>query len=48
LPDLSGKVFEGFWHIVERQLGHLEKVHPDYASGVRQALDANGARIAAE
>ena len=24
--------------IVERQLGHFEKVHPDYAAGVRQAL----------
>jgi len=34
--------------IVERQLGHLEKVHPDYAAGVRSALNANGARIAAE
>jgi catalase len=34
--------------IVERQLGHLEKVHPDYAAGVRNALNANGASIAAE
>lgn len=25
--------------IVERQLGHLEKVHPDYAAGVRAALN---------
>jgi catalase len=25
--------------IVERQLGHLHKVHPDYAAGVRAALD---------
>ena len=25
--------------IVERQLGHLAKVHPDYAAGVRAALD---------
>ena len=24
--------------IVERQLGHFEKVHPDYAAGVRKAL----------
>ena len=24
--------------IVERQLGHYEKVHPDYAAGVRKAL----------
>jgi catalase len=24
--------------IVERQLGHFEKVHPDYAAGVRAAL----------
>ena len=24
--------------IIERQLGHFEKVHPDYASGVREAL----------
>ncbi|HLH12248.1 MAG TPA: catalase [Methylovirgula sp.] len=30
--------------IIERQLGHLQKVHPDYASGVRQAL----ARLAEE
>jgi len=26
--------------IVERQLGHFEKVHPDYAAGVRAALAA--------
>jgi catalase len=26
--------------IVERQLGHFEKVHPDYAAGVRKALAA--------
>ena len=25
-------------NIVERQLGHFEKVHPDYAAGVREAL----------
>jgi len=25
-------------HIIERQLGHFEKVHPDYAAGVRAAL----------
>ena len=24
--------------IVERRLGHFEKVHPDYAAGVREAL----------
>ena len=24
--------------IIERQLGHFEKVHPDYAAGVRAAL----------
>ena len=24
--------------IVERRLGHFEKVHPDYAAGVRAAL----------
>ena len=24
--------------IAERQLGHCEKVHPDYAAGVRKAL----------
>ena len=24
--------------IIERQLGHFEKVHPDYAAGVRSAL----------
>ena len=26
-------------NIIERQLAHFEKVHPDYASGVRAALD---------
>jgi hypothetical protein len=26
--------------IVERRLGHFEKVHPDYATGVRAALSA--------
>ena len=26
-------------NILERQLGHFEKVHPDYAAGVRAALD---------
>ena len=25
-------------YIVERQLGHFEKVHPDYAADVREAL----------
>jgi len=24
--------------ITERQLGHFERVHPDYAAGVRAAL----------
>jgi catalase len=24
--------------IIERQLGHFEKIHPDYAQGVRSAL----------
>ena len=28
-------------NIIERQLGHFEKVHPDYAAGVRAALDNN-------
>ncbi len=26
--------------IIERQLGHFEKVHPDYAAGVRKALSS--------
>jgi catalase len=30
--------------IVERQLGHFEKVHPDYAAGVRKAL-ASGDKV---
>ncbi len=35
--------------IVDRQLGHFEKVHPDYAAGVRAALaDRAGASQAAE
>jgi catalase len=35
--------------IVERQLGHFEKVHPDYAKGVRAALAAKSAtKVAAE
>lgn len=25
--------------IIKRQLGHFERVHPDYAAGVRAALD---------
>jgi len=29
--------------IVERQLGHFEKIHPDYAAGVRAALSARTA-----
>ena len=28
--------------IVERQLGHFERVHPDYAAGVREALARSG------
>ena len=34
--------------IVERQLGHFEMVHPDYAAGVRQALEAVPTATAAE
>ena len=35
--------------IFERALGHLEKVHPDYAKGVRAAMAAKtSAKIAAE
>lgn len=35
--------------IFERALGHLEKVHPDYAKGVRAAVNAkSSARMAAE
>jgi catalase len=35
--------------IFERALGHLEKVHPDYAKGVRAAVAAkSSAKIAAE
>jgi catalase len=26
-------------HIMDRQLGHFEKVHPDDAAGVRAALE---------
>jgi catalase len=26
--------------IIERQLGHFEQVHPDYAAGVRAALSS--------
>ncbi len=25
-------------NIIDRQLGHFDKVHPDYAAGVRAAL----------
>ncbi|MBT8365143.1 MAG: hypothetical protein KJP23_10590 [Deltaproteobacteria bacterium] len=25
-------------NIIDRQLGHFEKVHPDYAAGVKKAL----------
>ncbi|MCL4765866.1 MAG: catalase [Hyphomicrobiaceae bacterium] len=35
-------------HIVERQLGHLAKVHPDYAAGVRKAVAAMTKREAAK
>jgi catalase len=36
-------------HIYERQLGHFEKIHPDYAAGVRAAsASLSGARQAAE
>ncbi|MFN0193265.1 MAG: catalase [Aestuariivirga sp.] len=35
--------------ILERQLGHFDKVHPDYANGVRAALAAKSAtKVAAE
>ncbi|NJM30778.1 MAG: catalase [Rhizobiales bacterium] len=35
--------------ILERQLGHFDKVHPDYAKGVRAALAAKSAtKVAAE
>jgi len=27
-------------NIIERQLAHFEKVHPDYAAGVRAALSS--------
>jgi catalase len=30
-------------HIIERQLGHFDKIHPDYAAGVRAALARNKA-----
>src|SRR5262245_49995623 len=40
---LFSNVAEAMWgipdFIVERQLGHFKKVHPDYESGVRTALD---------
>ncbi len=26
--------------IIERQLGHFDKIHPDYGNGVRAALEA--------
>jgi catalase len=35
-PDLPNE-------IVERQLGHFDKVHPDYGKGVRAALAAKAA-----
>jgi catalase len=31
--------------IVERQLGHFAKVHPDYAAGVRAALAARASKV---
>jgi len=34
--------------IVERQLAHFEKAHPDYGAGVRQALEGIPAATAAE
>src|SRR5690606_5936517 len=34
--------------IIERQLGHFEKVHPDYAAGVRKALAEVNGRAATE
>jgi catalase len=34
--------------IVERQLGHFEKVHPDYAAGVRAALNMKSKGTAAD
>ena len=34
--------------IAERQLGHFEKVHPDYAAGVRKALEKMTAEKAAD
>jgi catalase len=35
--------------IVERQLGHFDKVHPDYGAGVRAALASRkSAKQAAE
>jgi catalase len=34
--------------IVERQLGQFEKVHPDYAAGVRAALNMNSKATAAD
>lgn len=35
IADAMGGVPE---HIIERQLGHFEKVHPEYAAGVARAL----------
>jgi len=34
--------------IIERQLAHFEKVHPDYAAGVRAALDKKSKGVAAD
>ena len=40
---LFSNTAEAMWDvpqdIVERQLGHCEKAHPDHAAGVRAALD---------
>jgi catalase len=45
-------VAEAMWgvpkEIVERQLGHFNKVHPDYGAGVRTALDTMTRTKAAE
>jgi catalase len=35
-------------HIQQRQLGHFDKVHPDYGAGVRKALEHMTRRKAAE
>lgn len=39
---LFGNIAEATWgvppEIVERQIGHFTKVHPDYSAGVRRAI----------